>query len=76
VSTHLSGEEIARAIDIVTAAQFASIAMLQRKMQIGFARAFHLLEELERRGIVGPADGVKPRDVLVPVSDNSGAGRC
>lgn len=47
----------------------ASSAMLQRHLQIGYNRAARLLEQLEANGIVGPANGAQPRDVLVTPQD-------
>ncbi|MCJ7786812.1 DNA translocase FtsK, partial [Patescibacteria group bacterium] len=44
----------------------ASASYLQRRLQIGYARAARLLDMLEERGIIGPIDGAKPRQVLVP----------
>jgi len=43
----------------------ASTSYLQRRLRIGYSRAARIIEEMEERGIVGPADGAKPRDVLV-----------
>ena len=42
-----------------------SISMLQRKMRIGYNRAARMIERMERDGVVGHADGAKPREVLV-----------
>lgn len=52
----------------------ASTSYLQRRLRIGYSRAARIIEEMEERGIVGPADGAKPRDVLVSsMSDVFGA---
>lgn len=50
---------------IVIEARKASASLLQRRLRIGYARAARLIDILEEKGIVGPADGAKPRDVLV-----------
>ena len=42
----------------------ASTSYLQRKLGIGYARAAKLIDILEERGVVGPADGSKPRDII------------
>jgi DNA segregation ATPase FtsK/SpoIIIE, S-DNA-T family len=51
------------AIEAVTAAGKASASLLQRRLRVGYARAARLLDMLEEKGIVGPADGAKPREV-------------
>ncbi|MDD5693309.1 MAG: DNA translocase FtsK 4TM domain-containing protein [Patescibacteria group bacterium] len=53
------------AADCVIRAGKASASLLQRRLRIGYARAARLLDLLEERGVVGPADGARPRDVLV-----------
>lgn len=53
------------AADCVIAAGKASASLLQRRLRVGYARAARLLDLLEDRGIIGPADGARPRDVLV-----------
>ena len=51
--------------EIILESQKASASFLQRRMRIGYARAARILDILEERGIIGPADGAKPRDVYV-----------
>jgi S-DNA-T family DNA segregation ATPase FtsK/SpoIIIE len=58
-------------VDIVVAAGRGSASLLQTKLSIGYARAARILTQLEERGIVGPAQGSKPRDVLVSGSSGS-----
>ena len=43
----------------------ASTSLLQRKLRVGYARAARIIEEMEEQGIIGPADGSRPRDVLI-----------
>jgi len=56
--------------EIITQAGKASASLLQRRLRIGYARAARLLDMLEERGIVGPADGAKPRDVFIDEGEN------
>ncbi len=53
-----------RAVAIVTETRQASISMLQRKMRVGYNRAARMIERMEKDGVVGQSDGVKPREVI------------
>ncbi len=52
-----------RAVEVVTDTQQASISMIQRRLRVGYNRAARMIEQMERDGVVGPADGAKPREV-------------
>ncbi len=55
------------AVQVILRAKQASTSLLQRRLKVGYSRAARLLDDMELRGIVGAADGNKPRKILVPV---------
>ncbi len=59
-------EKYAEAIEIVAETRQASISMLQRRLRVGYNRAARIIEMMEKEGLVGPSDGIKPREVYVP----------
>ncbi len=62
------------AVRVVCESGKASASLLQRRLRVGYARAARLIETMEEQGIVGPADGARPRDVLISSPDDAFSG--
>jgi len=63
--SNMEDELCSEAQEVIVQAGKASASLLQRRLRIGYARAARLLDILEEKGVVGPADGAKPRDVFI-----------
>ena len=65
-SDELGGDEmLPAAVDVILETGQASVSMLQRRLKLGYARAARIVDEMEEKGIVGPFQGSKPRDILI-----------
>jgi len=51
-------------VDMVAETQQVSISMIQRRLRVGYNRAARMVEQMEKDGVIGPADGAKPREVF------------
>ncbi|MBC7746851.1 hypothetical protein H7Y40_02635 [Pedobacter sp.] len=58
------------AVRVVVENRKASTSLLQRRLRIGYSRAARIMEEMEDQGIIGAADGARPRDVLISTADD------
>ena len=60
-----SDEMLPAAVDVILETKQASVSMLQRRLKLGYARAARIVDEMEEKGIVGPFQGSKPREILI-----------
>ena len=71
--TDTNDDTYKQAVQAVIAAGKASTSLLQRRLRIGYSKAARYMETMEEQGIIGPADGMRPRDVLVSSIDDFSA---
>ncbi len=65
-SDEIDGDEmLPAAVEVILETKQASVSMLQRRLKLGYARAARIVDEMEEKGIVGPFQGSKPRDILI-----------
>lgn len=66
-----SGDDMYKdAVRVVVESGKASTSLLQRRLRVGYARAARIIEEMEEQGVIGPADGARPREVLISSLDD------
>ncbi len=65
-------EILEKCLEVVYTEKKASTSLLQRRLRLGYTRAARMIDILESRGIIGPGDGAKPREILVDLSDDLG----
>lgn len=71
---HEGGDDMYNdAIRVVIESGKASTSLLQRRLRVGYARAARIIEEMEEQGVIGPADGARPREVLIRSLDELGS---
>ena len=63
-------ETLEKCLEVICIEKKASTSLLQRKLRLGYTRAARMIDILESRGIVGPGEGAKPREILVDLSDD------
>lgn len=69
INTKQDNDVYREAVRTVITMNRASTSLLQRKLRVGYARAARIIEEMEEKGIIGPGDGARPREVLVKSID-------
>ncbi|GKV55535.1 DNA translocase SpoIIIE [Sporosarcina sp. NCCP-2222] len=70
ISPHEETDELYdEAVNLILEMQTASVSMLQRRFRIGYSRAARIVDQMEMRGVVGPSEGSKPRQVLIDRSE-------
>jgi S-DNA-T family DNA segregation ATPase FtsK/SpoIIIE len=62
-------EILEKCLDVIQQEKRASTSLLQRRLRLGYTRAARMIDILEQRGIIGPGDGAKPREILVDLGD-------
>ncbi len=68
--TDADEETLEKCLEVICIEKKASTSLLQRKLRLGYTRAARMIDILESRGIVGPGEGAKPREILVDLSDD------